>query len=552
MIEPRSSLFYLHRKLSYSRPEETEEFFYSEAFDDLQPERPIHPALEYEVLLQEEDEEDGNINNNPSNSSHENKEDMTVSAATPETPTIHSTKTNKSRLVKLVLSFILLLISGTGTVVLMKLQAIPMYNYPNFINLFCHFCYIPLSFLYIIPMIRYGTRITPEHIAMSRTPFLIMGALDCLASSLQLFAAIYVPGNLLVLLPQAVIPCSMALSYMLRREHFHWRQYTGALIVLLGLVVVLEPLLTFHHATDYYCEAVNVDHDCTVCQSETTQQSCLSHVQPIDDVGEYANLCQWLPYQQASRKDDELTFGWSLLLLASAIPMTLSAMYKQAALDIAELDPVYLNGWISIFQFFFALLVAVPAAWMTNVAPFDVPQNMWDGLTCFLGHDTNDSGCHPDACSSHTPILVGAYLAFAMLYSTCMLCVLKYGSTSILFLAQTILVPVGNLAFSFPLFQNNSSLYTSYVMGLVVILLGLILYRFWGDDEPLRDDPSQGTSPWVQQYLQVQGEAPSPWYLDMMEHLRTQVQQTGNTPWLNELLRHMEEPLLQGRNIEYH
>jgi hypothetical protein len=89
-------------------------------------------------------------------------------------------------------------------------------------------------------------------------------------------------------------------------------------------------------------------------------------------------------------------------------------------------------------------------------------------------------------------------------------------------------------------------------MGLIVILSGLILYRFWGEDEPLRDDPSHGTSPWVQQLLQVQGEAPSPWYLDMAEHLRTQVQQTGNTPWLNDLLRHMEEPLLQDRNDEYH
>ncbi len=410
MIEPRSSLLHLHRKSSYSRSAETAEIFHAEAFDDLQPERPIHPALEYEVLLHEEDDEDENITMNQSNSPQEIKEDMTGRSATPGTPRIQNTKTNTSRLVKLVLSFILLLISGTGTVVFMKLQAIPMYNYPNFLNLFCHFCYIPLSFLYIIPMIRYGTNITPEQIAMSRTPFLIMGALDCLASTLQLFAAIYVPGNLLVLLPQAVIPCSMALSYLLRRERYHWRQYTGALIVLLGLVVVLEPVLTFHHAPDYSCEAVNIDNDCTVCQSETTQQSCLSHVQPIGDVGEYANLCQWLPYQQASKKDDELTFGWSLLLLASAIPMTLSAMYKQAALDIAELDPVYMNGWISIFQFLFALLVAVPAARMTNVAPIDVPQNMWDGLLCFLGHGTYLLGPVCDAITSVSHLFLFLFL----------------------------------------------------------------------------------------------------------------------------------------------
>lgn len=126
-----------------------------------------------------------------------------------------------------------------------------------------------------------------------------------------------------------------------------------------------------------------------------------------------------------------------------------------------------------------------------------------------------------------------------------MLCVLKYGSTSALFMAQTILVPAGNLAFSSPLFQHNSPLYTSDLLGLVVILSGLILYRFWGEEEPPSDEQSQGTSPWVQQLIQVQGQTPSSWYLDMVEHLRTQIQQTGNTPWLNDLLLHMREPLLQ-------
>lgn len=130
-----------------------------------------------------------------------------------------------------------------------------------------------------------------------------------------------------------------------------------------------------------------------------------------------------------------------------------------------------------------------------------------------------------------------------------MLCVLKYGSTSTLFMAQTILVPVGNLAFTLPLFHNASSpLYASDLMGLIVILSGLILYRFWGEGEPLSDEQqSHGTNPWVQRVIEIQEETPYPWYLDMVEHLRTQVQQqrTGSTPWLNDLLRHMQEPLLQ-------
>lgn len=391
MIEPRCSLLHVHRR-NLSKAGGTNEVFHAVFAADVEPERPIHPALEYEVLFYEEDDDEGEEEDN-----HDvgiippyAKIDDKIDTAESSLPASQDQKTSTSRRIKLLLSFVLLLFSGTGTVVSMKLQAVPMYNYPNFLNLLCHFCYIPLCFLYIVPMIRYGSSITPEQIASSRKPFMIMGALDCLASTLQIFASIYVPGNLLVLLPQAVIPCSMALSHLLLGERYHRRQYIGALVVLLGLLVVLEPVFTFEHSPDFYCEAIDTDSDCTLCRTENTQRSCMSHFQPSgdDDLGEHSpvqNICQWLSYQQATKKEEELTLGWSLLLLASAIPMTLSAMYKQAALDVAEMDPVYLNGWIAIFQFLFALLVAVPAAWMTRVTPLEVPRNMWDGLLCFLG-----------------------------------------------------------------------------------------------------------------------------------------------------------------------
>lgn len=573
MIEPRLSLLHVHRRDS-SRADEA---FVADLMD--LPERPIHPALEYEVLVRDDDDDNNNNQNSHLQTTHDNDNIHDTS----ESSFYHSSddssppreKHNTTRLIKLLLSFVCLLLTGTGTVVSMKQQAIPMYNYPNFLSLFCHFLYIPLCcFLYMIMVVTFSS-VTSEQIimAMPRTPFMIMGALDCWASTIQIFASIYLPGNLLVLLPQAVIPCSMALSCLLLGERYHWRQYLGAVVVLVGLLVVLEPVWTYKRAPDFYCQAMDLDSDCTLCQTEQTEVACMSHVQPMEeDPSAVQTVCQWLPYQQATKKEEGLTFVWSLLLLASAIPMTLSAMYKQVALDVAQLDPVYLNGWISIFQFLFALVVAVPAAWMTGITPLDVPRNMWDGLLCFLGKgrsffsssrqlgceesqcsaltfvflceytDTIDSGCHPDECSPHTPILVGSYLICAILYSTFMLCVLKYGSTSTLFMAQTILVPLGNLAFSLPLFGQSAPVYTSDLMGLVVILSGLILYRFWGEEEHSNDDQSHAT--WVRQLIQqVQGENPSPWYLDMVQNVRTQVQ--WNTPWLNDLLQHMREPLLQ-------
>ena len=265
--------------------------------------------------------------------------------------------------------------------------------------------YIPICFAYIIPVSRYrwfNNAISTEQIALSRRPFIVMGALDSLATSMQVFSSVYLPGPLLVLLPQAAIPCSMILSKRFcRNVRYHWMQYLGAVVVLFGILVVLEPVVTHRRAPDYYCEAIDRDSDCTLCQPEATQEACLSH-SPTDTspvlAGQYRNanddttpvdaLCQWLPYNEAVKEEEGLTFIWSLVMLASVIPMTLSTIYKEIALGGSiEIDPVYLNGWIAIFQFLFSMVLAVPAGILASpsVKPSDLPQNIWDGTLCFVG-----------------------------------------------------------------------------------------------------------------------------------------------------------------------
>lgn len=56
----------------------------------------------------------------------------------------------------LVTVFIGMVFIGLGNKVFNKLMTIPMYNYPNFLNLLTSFVYIPVCFAYIIPMAKYG------------------------------------------------------------------------------------------------------------------------------------------------------------------------------------------------------------------------------------------------------------------------------------------------------------------------------------------------------------------------------------------------------------
>jgi len=426
---------------------------------------------------------------------------------------------------KLMLVFVLLVIFGSGNTVLNKLAAIPMYNYPNFLNLWGTLLYIPLCFGYVWPMTRFGTAITPEQLALPKRPFAIMGALDCMTSMMQTFCAVYLPGTLLVLLPQAAIPMSMFLSRYILGSKYRALQYIGAVVVVMGIVVVLEPVMTGRHNPDYVCQAINVQNDCTVCQVELDESSCLSHrldnnpvlnlldfeaylqntFQNSTDDDEGQPVCQWVT--ATSSGDKWLVVIWSLVMIVSCIPMTISSIYKEIALG-EEIDPIYLNGWVAVFQFFFSLLLAVPAglASYPAVAPNNVPENIWDGFKCFLGKGTMKTGCHPDEhCHDQAGLLVNLSLLFNVCMTLCMMYVLKHGSASLLYLALTVMVPIGNLAFS--VLPQAATFHVSDILGLLVIMAGLVLYRYadFADDAEevsmLEEPPSESSNELTQPLL---------------------------------------------------
>lgn len=54
------------------------------------------------------------------------------------------------------MAFVLMIFVGTGNRIFMKLQTYPMYNYPFFLTMLSTFIYVPVCFLYIIPMLAFG------------------------------------------------------------------------------------------------------------------------------------------------------------------------------------------------------------------------------------------------------------------------------------------------------------------------------------------------------------------------------------------------------------
>ena len=327
----------------------------------------------------------------------------------------------------LAIVFVAMVFVGLGNKVFQKLMTIPLHNYSNFLNLLTTFIYLPVCFAYIVPATRSG-RIPKEQAEMPKKPFFIMGALDAIAGIMQVFSATYLPGPLLILLSQAAIPVSMVISkYLLKREYTPF-QYIGALIVAAGIATVLAP--------------------------------------NISGSG---------------------SLGWSIAMIFSTVPMALSTVYKEIAVGDTELDPIFLNGWVAVFQFLFSLLFMIPAAYTSSppVPLKELPTNLWEGLKCFGGvnsitcsPDQTPDECTPDNCYESGPLYTSIYLVFNQVYNLLIILIIKYGSSNLLFMALTVMVPLGNFAFTLPFVPGHAPLHATDIIGLVIICSGLVCYRF--------------------------------------------------------------------------
>jgi len=366
---------------------------------------------------------------------------MTVEQDDAETPLLPGDATNgpntaqmseSKRKRALLVSFIGLVIIGLGNKIFQKLQARPMYNYPYFLSVYVTFIYIPLSFAYIFPMFIWGKHIiTKEQRNIRWYKFAVMGILDGIAGVMQTFAVNYIPsGGLIILLTQSAIPISMIISKLLLKVKYQFQHYTGAVIVIIGLVVVLLPQFLHPAAND-------------------------EHESPA------------------------MIGVWCGVLILSCVPMTLSSVYKEKALGELEIDVIYLNGWVAIYQFLLSLAVAVPLAYASQLTPKDIPYNFADGAKCYVGINTITGGAHLDECQN-APLFVNLYIAFNVLYNILIILILKYGSANLLWLAMTLMVPLGNGAFALPFVPGNLPMTYWDIIGLIVIMGGLILYRFFG------------------------------------------------------------------------
>jgi len=198
---------------------------------------------------------------------------------------------------------------------------------------------------------------------------------------------------------------------------------------------------------------------------------------------------------------------WDVIFFLATIPTALSGVYKEIAFrEVADMDVWWLNGWVVLYQFLIGLLYAPLAAIMSDVAISDIPENIWQGAQCvfagtnFISNpdddcstDTDCGGDGDQCCDScdgsisgvsEVPAIWGLilYMSFNLTYNILLVLVIKHGSAALMYVASTVVLPLGSLCFIIPAFLgDHATSFTAYNgAGLVVVLLGLIFYRFVG------------------------------------------------------------------------
>jgi len=110
-----------------------------------------------------------------------------------------------------------------------------------FTNLLTTFVYLPTSWGYVFFRWNY---LTDAEKAIPWYKWAIMGGLDSLAGILQSLGVAFVSnGTLVILLLQAAIPVSMVFTRLFTKKRYEWYNYAGAAAVIAGIAVVLVPRL---------------------------------------------------------------------------------------------------------------------------------------------------------------------------------------------------------------------------------------------------------------------------------------------------------------------
>ncbi|KAF7153205.1 hypothetical protein RHSIM_Rhsim01G0195400 [Rhododendron simsii] len=312
---------------------------------------------------------------------------------------------------------------GVGNRVLYKLALVPLRHYPFFLAQLATFGYVVVYFS--ILYIRYHAGIvTDEMLSLPKAPYLAVGLLEALGAASGMAAAAILSGAAIPILSQSFLVWQLILSYIFLGRRYRFNQLLGCLLVAVGVIVTVS--------------------------SGSSSGSLM-----------------------------EAGMFWSLLMIVSFLFQAADTVLKEIIfLNAAKqlkgrsVDLFVVNSFGSAFQALFICLLLPFLSKLWGIPFYELPNYLKDGAACFLNHGTVSSGC------DGAPLLPLLFVIVNMGFNISLLHLLKISSAVVSCLASTVSVPISVFLFTLPLpyLGVASSLPPGFVLGAVVLLLGMLIY----------------------------------------------------------------------------
>ncbi|CAN4092316.1 unnamed protein product [Withania somnifera] len=325
----------------------------------------------------------------------------------------------------IVLNSALTLVLGVANRVLYKLALVPMKEYPFFLAQVTTFGYLAIYLFILYARYRAGI-VTKEMVAYPKSRFFLIGFLEALGVICGMYAGAMLPGPAIPILSQTFLVWQLTLSVFILGRTYSLNQIAGCLLVAAGVVLAVT--------------------------SGSDSNQMLAGI----------------------------AYVWPALMVASSAFQAAASVVKEFVfIDAASrlkgkvLDIFVVNSFGSGFQALFVLLFLPFLSNLKGIPFSELPSFLKSGAGCFFNIGNNVSGC------DGAPLLPLLYIFTNIAFNISVLNLMKISSAVISSLVVMSSVPLSMYLLSMPLpyLPEGSSLSPFFLLGSVVLLIGLILYN---------------------------------------------------------------------------
>ncbi|KAL5559941.1 hypothetical protein UlMin_036152 [Ulmus minor] len=308
--------------------------------------------------------------------------------------------------------------------VLYKLALVPMKEYPFFMAQVTTFGYVVIYFSILYMRYKSGI-VTDEMIAQPKLLFAAIGILEALGVAAGMASAAMLPGPAIPILSQTFLVWQLMLSVLFLGRTYSFNQIVGCILVATGVAVAITG------------------------------------------------------GSNASQMLSGIAFSWPALMIASSAFQAGASIIKEfvflnaaSRLKDKSLDIFVVNSFGSGFQALFVFLFLPLLSSLKGIPFAELPSYLQSGVGCFLNIGTNTSGC------DGAPWLPLLYIATNLLFNISILNLVKISSAVVSSLTVMLSVPISIYVLSIPLpyLPEATALSPFFLLGSVVLVLGLILY----------------------------------------------------------------------------